>query len=147
MAEYEACITEMKALQELGVKEAEVFRDLTLVIAQAQKVPQYIISDNGSHFEGEVRRIMELYYIKHHKSSTYQPETNGAIEVANKNVKNILAKMAIPYSLVYGSEVVLPIEVKIQSLRVLVETKVLAEDWIKARYEKLALIDEKQARA
>ena len=33
-----------------------------------------------------------------------------------------------PYSLVNGSEVVLPIEVEIQSLRVLVETKVLEED-------------------
>ena len=35
MAKYEACITGMKALQELGVKKAEVFRDSTLVIAQA----------------------------------------------------------------------------------------------------------------
>jgi len=35
MAEYEACIAGMKALQELGVKEVEVFRDSTLVIAQA----------------------------------------------------------------------------------------------------------------
>ena len=52
-----------------------------------------------------------------------------------------------PYSLVYGSEMVLPIEVEIQSLRVLVETKVLEEDWAKARYEQLALIDEKRARA
>ena len=32
---------------------------------------------------------------------------------------------ATPYSLVYGSEVVLPIEVEVQSLRMLVETKVL----------------------
>ena len=54
---------------------------------------------------------------------------------------------ATPYSLVYGSEAVLPIEVGIQSLRVLVETKVLEEDWAKARYEHLALIDEKTARA
>ena len=54
---------------------------------------------------------------------------------------------ATPYSLVYGSKVVLPIEVEIQSLRVLVETKVLEEDWAKARYEQLALIDEKRARA
>ena len=36
---------------------------------------------------------------------------------------------------------------EIQSLRVLVETKVLEEDWAKARYEQLALIDEKSARA
>ena len=54
---------------------------------------------------------------------------------------------ATPYSLVYGSETVLPIEVEIQSLKVLVETKVLKEDWPKARYEQLALIDEKRARA
>ena len=38
MAEYEACITRMEALQELEVKEAEVFGDSTLVIAQAQRL-------------------------------------------------------------------------------------------------------------
>ena len=54
---------------------------------------------------------------------------------------------ATPYSLVYGSEAVLPIEVEIQSLRVLVETKVFEEEWMKERYEQLALIDEKRARA
>ena len=53
---------------------------------------------------------------------------------------------ATPYSLVYGSEAVLPIEVEIQSLRVLVETKVLEEDWMKRRYEQLALKDEKRDR-
>ena len=105
---------------------------------------------------------MELYNIEHHKSSPYRLQTNGAIEVANKNIKNILAKMVVtykdwprnfqllygvfktsiraligatPYFMVYGSETVLPIEVKIQSLRVLIETKVLEEDWVKARYE------------
>ena len=33
MAEYEACIARMEALQELEVKEVKVFGDLTLVIA------------------------------------------------------------------------------------------------------------------
>ena len=60
-------------------------------------VPQEIILDNGSHFEGEVRRIMELYNIKHHKSSLYRLQTNRAIEETNKNIKNILAKMAVTY--------------------------------------------------
>ena len=41
----------------------------------------------------------------------------------------------------------LPIEVEIQSLKVLVETKVLEEDWAKVRYEQLTLIDEKRAKA
>ena len=38
MAEYEVCIAGMEALRELGVKEAEVFGDSILVIAQAQKL-------------------------------------------------------------------------------------------------------------
>ena len=38
MAEYKACIARMEAFQELRVKEAEVFGDSTLVIAQAQKL-------------------------------------------------------------------------------------------------------------
>ena len=50
------------------------------------------------------------------------------------------------YSLVYRSEAFLPIEVEIQCLRVLVETKVLKEDWMEKRFEQLALIDEKKAR-
>ena len=38
MAEYEACITVMEALQELWVKEAEVLGDSILVIPQAQRL-------------------------------------------------------------------------------------------------------------
>ena len=118
-------------------------------------VPQEIISNNGYHFEGEVRRIIKLYNIEHHKSLPYWPQAKGAVEATNKNVKNILAKMVVtykdwvekllfalwgyrtsicasiaatPYSLAYGNEVVLPIEVEIQFLKVLVETKVLEED-------------------
>ena len=140
-------------------------------------VPQEIIFDNGSHFKGEVRTILELYNIDHHKYLLDKPQTNGIVEAANRNVKNILAKMVVtyknwakklpfslwgyrtsicastratPYSLVYGSKAMLPIKVEIQSSRMLAETKILEEDWVKQRYkkyEKLALIDEKRARA
>ena len=105
---------------------------------------------------------MELYNIERHKSSPYWPQINWAVEAAKKNIKNILAKMvvtykdwakklpfilwgyrisirastrAIPYSLVYRNEVVLPIEVEIQSVRVLVEAKVVEEDWMGEIYE------------
>ena len=57
-------------------------------------VPQKIISNNGSHYKGEVKTIMELYNIEHHKSSPYRPQTNGAIEATNKK---ILAKMVVTY--------------------------------------------------
>ena len=46
-----------------------------------------------------------------------------------------------------GSETVLPVAMKVQSLRVLVETKVLEEGWMKQRYKQLTLIDEKRASA
>ncbi|XP_075665427.1 uncharacterized protein LOC142635097 [Castanea sativa] len=45
----------------------------------------------------EVRRIMEEYSIEHHTSSPCRPQAKGDIEVANKNVKNILAKMVVTY--------------------------------------------------
>jgi len=38
-----------------------------------------------------------LYNIEHHKSSLYQPQTNGIVEAVNKNIKNILAKMVVTY--------------------------------------------------
>ena len=60
-------------------------------------VPQEIISDNVSHFKREVQKIMELYNIEHHKSSPYWPQTNRVVEAANKNIKNILAKMVVTY--------------------------------------------------
>ena len=78
----------------------------------------------------------------------YKPQTNGAVEAANKNIKRILRKMvetsldysekllfalwayctsfrtstgATLYSLVYGMEAVLPVEIEMGSLRVALE--------------------------
>ena len=60
-------------------------------------VPQVIIIDNCSHFERKLWRIIELYNIEYHKFSPYRPQTNEAVEAANKNIKNILAKMVVTY--------------------------------------------------
>ncbi|KAI4346220.1 hypothetical protein L6164_013289 [Bauhinia variegata] len=81
---------------------------------------------------------------------------NGAVEVANKNIKRIIEKIVItykdcherlpfalyayrtsvrsstkatPYSLVYGLEVVTPIKVKISSLRMLMEAELEDLEW------------------
>ena len=99
---------------------------------------------------------------------------NGAVEAANKNVKKIITKAtetykdwheklpfalhayrtrvrtstgATPYSLVYGMEVVLPIEVEIPSLRVLREVELEEAEWAQARYEQLNLIEERRMKA
>ena len=111
-------------------------------------VPHELISDRGSHFRAEVDTLLQRYGVQHHGSSEYRPQTNGAVEAANKNIKRILRKMvetscdwseklpfalwayltsfrtstgATPYSLVYGMEAVLPVEIKMRSLRVTLE--------------------------
>ena len=54
---------------------------------------------------------------------------------------------ATPYSLVYGMEVVLPIEVEILSLRVLMEVDLDEAEWVQSRYDQLNLIEEKRLTA
>jgi len=60
-------------------------------------VSHELISDKGSHFRKEVVALLKKYKIQHHKSSSYHPQANGAIEIANKNVKQIINKMARNY--------------------------------------------------
>jgi len=137
-------------------------------------VPYELISDHGSHFQGEVRKLLEKFKIIRHKSAPYRPQTNGAVEAANKNIKTIIRKMtdnyrdwaeklplalwgyrtsmrtstgATPFSLTYGMEAVLPIEVELASLRVMAECEVSEVDWLRDRYEELALLDEKRLAA
>ena len=49
-----------------------------------------------------------------------------------------------PFSLVYGSEVVLPIEIKIKALRVVMEVKTPESEWAQKRYDHLVSLDEKR---
>ena len=87
---------------------------------------------------------------------------DGVIEVANKNIKRILRKMietsrdwseklsfalwayrtsfrtstgSTPYSLVYGMEAMLPIEIEMGSLRVALEQQIPEADWAQARFD------------
>ena len=95
---------------------------------------------------------------------------NGVVEVANKNIKKILVKMtdnykdwheflpfalytyhtsvrtstsATPYSLVYGMEAALLVEVEIPSLKFLSQTELSEAKWVHSRYEQLNMIDKK----
>ena len=100
--------------------------------------------------------MLQRYGVQHHRSSTYRPQTNGVVEAANKNIKRILRKMvetsrdwseklpfalwayrtsfrtsigATPYSLLYGMEAVLPIEIEMGSLRVTLEQQISEIEW------------------
>ena len=48
-----------------------------------------------------------------------------------------------PFSLVYGMEVVLPIEVQIPSLRIMKDASLNEDYWMQTRLDQLNLIDEK----
>ena len=54
---------------------------------------------------------------------------------------------ATPYSLVYGMEVVLPIEMGVCSLRIILESKIPEADWLQSRYDQLCILDEKRLKA
>ena len=96
---------------------------------------------------------------------------NGAVEATNKNIKKIIQKMVVTYkdwhemlpfalhgyqtfvrtstggtsfSLVYGMEVVLPIEVETPYLCVIMETKLSEAEWAQNRFDQLNLIEEKR---
>ncbi|RVW23334.1 hypothetical protein CK203_100947 [Vitis vinifera] len=47
----------------------------------------------GVHFRAEVDTLVQQYGIRHHRSFAYRPQTNGAVEAANKNIKRILQRM------------------------------------------------------
>ena len=99
---------------------------------------------------------------------------NGAVEAANKNIKKIIQKMTVtykdwhemlpfalhgyrttvrtstgatPFSLVYGMEAVLPIEVQIPSTRVLQGEELGEDEWVQTLLYQINLIDEKRLAA
>ena len=96
------------------------------------------------------------------------------VEAENKNIKRILRKMvetsrdwseklpfalwayltsfrtstgATPYSLAYGVEAVLPVEIEMGSLRVTLEQQISETEWAQSRFDQLSLLDERRLRA
>ncbi|KAA3485545.1 RNA-directed DNA polymerase (Reverse transcriptase), Ribonuclease H-like protein [Gossypium australe] len=158
-----------------NVTKAAVCRFLKREIICRYGLPERIILDNALNLNNKMmKEVCEQFQIKHHNSSPYRPKINGAVEAANKNIKRIIGKMteiykdwyeklpfalyayrtcvrtstgATPFSLVYGMEAVLPIEVEIPSLLVLRETKLEESEWVQARYDQLNLIEEKRLKA
>ncbi|XP_070034500.1 uncharacterized protein [Nicotiana tomentosiformis] len=107
-----------------------------------------------------MKAMCETFKIKHQNSTAYRPQMNGSMEAANKNIKKILRNMvdnykqwheklpfallryrttvrtstvATPYLLVYGTEVVIPAEVEIPSLRIIQEAELSDAEWIWSR--------------
>ena len=107
-------------------------------------------------------------------SMPYMPKMNGAVEAANKNIKNIIQKMTVsykdwhrmlsfalhgyrtlvctsigatPFLLVYGMEAVLPFEVEVPSLRIPAKSGLKESKWAQGRFDQLNLIEGKRLTA
>ena len=60
-------------------------------------VPKIVISDGGSHFaKNELNKLLKKYGVVHKIGAPYHPQTQGQVEVANREIKRILEKVVNP---------------------------------------------------
>jgi len=157
------------------VKAEDVTNFIKNHIIYRYGVPSKIISDNALYFRCKaMTKLMEKYKFRHGFSASYNPSSNGQAEAFNKVLCKILKKMVsknrrdwherlpealwayrttvrtatgcTPYSLVFGSEAVLPLEVQLPSLRI--ATQLMApEENVQVRLAELEALDEKRLAA
>lgn len=120
--------------------------------------------DNGQNFKGkDMQAFCKKFHIIQTFSLVYYPQGNRQAEETNKIFKSILSKTSDkykkdwheklpyalwayrtsvhtntgenPFSLVYGDEAIIPLELEIPSLRISLQGDILYEDTIKARLQ------------
>jgi hypothetical protein len=59
--------------------------------------PRAMISDGGTHFCNKpFKYLMKKYGITHKVATSYHPQTSGQVELANREIKQILEKTVNP---------------------------------------------------
>ncbi|XP_070054427.1 uncharacterized protein [Nicotiana tomentosiformis] len=181
MEEYEACILGLKLAIDMNVQEllnefTDALATLSSMIQHLDKnfidpIPIGIHNQPAyyAHVEEETDWNPWFHDIKEYLANG-EPQMNGDVEAANKNIKKILSKMVenlkqwheklpfpllgyrttvrtstgeIPYLMCYGTEAIIPVEVEIPSLRIIQEPELSDVEWIRSHYEQMALIDGK----
>ena len=135
-----------------------------------------MISDNGPSFRNkQIEKMCAKFKVRRHFSTGYNPAANGQAEAFNKVLCKLLKKVVsqnkrhwheklleslwayrtttrtptgmTPYSLVYGGEAVLPLEVQIASLRVAIQEKLTEDEAAKLHLRELDNLEEKRLHA
>ncbi|GFS41656.1 hypothetical protein Acr_00g0075590 [Actinidia rufa] len=136
-------------------------------------IPKVIISDNARQFDNDKFRLFcSDLAISHHFSSPGHPQANGQVEVTNRTIlKNLKARLErsksewaedlpsilwayhttsriptgeTPYSMVFGTESVIPVEIGVPSFRTLNFDKERNETELRLN---LDLLEEKREKA
>eukprot|EP00253_Pinus_taeda_P032958 PITA_32958 len=134
-------------------------------------VPREVVTDQGTQFTSRlVQKLVDQYKIKHWKSTPYHPQANGKVESTNKVIKAILTKTVhlhrkdwveklpealwayrttwrnttghTPYELVYGKQVLLPIEFQIETYKTVVQLDLDLSEAQKQRMTQLNELNE-----
>ncbi|XP_021819566.1 uncharacterized protein LOC110761406 [Prunus avium] len=130
-----------------SISSAQVVKFFEKHIVHRFGIPETITADNGLVFaSAETWEYTEKMGIKLVHSTPYYPQSNGQAEASNKEIKGILEKMieekprawhdllpealwafrvtkrsatgTSPYALTYGHDAIVPMELKVRSLRV-----------------------------
>src|SRR5664279_733401 len=136
----------------------EVIQFITEHIVHKFGIPQTLTTDQGTSFMAkEVKQFAESLGIKMLSSSPYYAQANGQAESSNKILIRLIKKKVqdyprrwhevlsealwahrisrheatkvTPFELVYGQEVILPVEVNLAALRFARQNDLLADDY------------------
>jgi len=162
---------EAKAL--LKANEESVLTFLFEEIFVRFGLPRELVTDGGPPFNSHgFKDTLQKYQIWHKMTTLYHPQANGQVESTNKVIEVILTKTIkenrrdwfqrlpealwayrttwrnttgfSPYELVFGKNVVFPVEFEIKTLRIVLAINLDLTDAQTAKLEQLQELDEKR---
>ena len=136
-------------------------------------IPETITADRGSVFISKAMHdLTDSLGIKMLHSTPYFAQANGQAEASNKGIINILKKMVqdnprdwhnllsetlwafrtskrtatgtTPFALTYGHDAMLPVEVRLKSLRFAAQNEMAAEEYTQAMIQELEDLDQER---